>query len=217
MTDIARLHATNQARWNVAKVWPVLIPGIDHVAAHLIADKARFKGIENQTGVPWYFIAVVAMRESSDNWDCSIAQGDPWRFRSVHGPAGRGPFHSWEEAALDALRNCAPYAARNKDWSIGTLLTMLEMYNGLGYASMGIPSPYVWCSTDQYLHGKYVRDGVFSASAVDAQMGCAAMLLRMSVLDPSIGLRNDLHPEVLAMLEKGAADHHYAANCVAAA
>jgi len=30
-------------------------------------------------------------------------------------PAGRGPFISWEEAAVDALVHCAPYAARHKD------------------------------------------------------------------------------------------------------
>ena len=81
----------------------------------------------------------------------SLAQGDPWNRVSVHVPAGRGPFKSWEDAAVDALVNCSPYAARNKDWSIGGTLTMLEQYNGLGYAARGRPSPYVWSGTDQYL------------------------------------------------------------------
>jgi len=44
----------------------------------------------------------------------------------VHVPAGRGPFASWEEAAIDALVDCAPHLARNKDWSIGGALTELE-------------------------------------------------------------------------------------------
>lgn len=44
---------------------------------------------------------------------------------------GGGPFNSWEEAAIDTLVNCAPYVARNKDWSVGGALLMLEQYNGL--------------------------------------------------------------------------------------
>jgi len=74
----------------------------------------------------------------------------------------------------------------NKDWSIGESLAQLEKYNGLGYARMGRPSPYVWSKTNQYVRGKYVADGVYSSTAVDTQEGCAALLARMMVLDPSI-------------------------------
>ena len=95
-------------------------------------------------------IAAIHERESSQNWFASLAQGDPWNRVSVHVPAGRGPFKSWEEAAIDALAHCAPYAARNRDWSVGGTLTMLEQYNGLGYAARGVPSPYLWAGTDQY-------------------------------------------------------------------
>jgi lysozyme family protein len=88
--------------------------------------------------VPWAFIAVAHERESSQDWTGILAQGDPWNRVSVHVPAGRGPFKSWEDAAIDALVNCAPHAAQNKDWSIGGTLTMLEQYNGLGYASEAV-------------------------------------------------------------------------------
>jgi lysozyme family protein len=133
-------------------------------------------------------IAVVHERECSQNWTGSLAQGDPWNKVSVHVPAGRGPFSSWEEAAVDALNDCAPYAGRNKDWSIGALLTVLEEYNGLGYAARGVPSPYVWSGTDQYRSGKYVRDGVYDPHVVDGQLGCAGLLKAMMALDPSITL-----------------------------
>jgi hypothetical protein len=79
--------------------------------------------------------AVVHERESSQNWNGSLAQGDPWNLVSTHVPAGRGPFKSWEDAAVDALVNCHPFAARNMDWSIGGTLTMLEQHNGLGYST----------------------------------------------------------------------------------
>ncbi|MCP1850635.1 MULTISPECIES: hypothetical protein [unclassified Bradyrhizobium] len=97
--------------------------------------KARYQAVEVKTGVPWAFISVAHERESSQDWSGSLAQGDPWNKVSTHVPAGRGPFSSWEEAAIDALVNCAPRAGKNKDWSIGGTLTMVEQYNGLGYAN----------------------------------------------------------------------------------
>jgi hypothetical protein len=84
------------------------------------------------------------------------------------------------------LNNCAPYAGRNKNWSIGALLTKLEEYNGLGYAARGVPSPYVWAGTDQYRSGKYVRDGVYDPNVIDSQPGCAGLLMAMKALDPAI-------------------------------
>jgi lysozyme family protein len=184
MTNIVALKAANEKRWANAKLTRSFTP----VASRLVAPdaKARYQAVEKETGVPWYFIAVAHERESSQNWRCSLAQGDPWNRVSVHVPAGRGPFKSWEEAAVDALVHCAPYAARNKDWSVGGLLTQLEEYNGLGYATRGVPSPYVWSGTNQYVSGKYVRDGVYDPHAVDQQLGCAGLLMAMMTLDPSI-------------------------------
>jgi hypothetical protein len=58
---------------------------------------------------------------------------------------------------------------------------MLEKYNGLGYANKGIPSPYLWAGTDQYIKGKYVQDGKFNANYVDQQLGCAGILKFLGV------------------------------------
>lgn len=128
------------------------------------------------TGVSWEFVACTHYRESDLNFNTQLGQGDPLNRKSVHVPKGRGPFKTFEDGAYDALVNCAPYAARIKDWSLPGMLTVLEMYNGLGYAQRGIPSPYVWAGTDQYLRGKYVSDGVFSASTVDSQLGVAGLI-----------------------------------------
>jgi lysozyme family protein len=184
MTDLAELRHANAKRWANAKP----TRNFAAVAKHLVSPdtKSRYQAVAFKTGVPWAAIAVIHERECSQNWTGSLAQGDPWNRVSVHVPAGRGPFDSWEDAAIDALRNCAPYAARNKDWSIGGTLTVLEEYNGLGYASRGVPSPYVWSGTDQYRSGKYVRDGVFDPNAIDGQLGCAGLLMAMMVLDTSI-------------------------------
>lgn len=186
MPDLASLRALNAARWGKAKL--TRAPEFTPVAARLAAPaaKERYQAIEAKTGVPWFFIAVAHQRESSQDWSRSLAQGDPWNQKSTHVPVGRGPFKSFEDAAVDALKNCAPYAARNTDWSTGGLLTMLEQYNGLGYFNRGLPSPYIWSGTDQYTKGKYVADGKFSASTVDKQLGCAGIILAMRKIDPSI-------------------------------
>jgi lysozyme family protein len=186
MVDLAVLRTQNAKRWAAAKP----TRNFASVAKHLVAPEAKvhYKAVNSRTGVPWWFIAVVHEREASQSWMGSLAQGDPWNKVSVHVPAGRGPFHSWEEAAVDALVNCQPHAARNKDWSIGAAFTLLEEYNGLGYAMRGRPSPYVWSGTNQYVSGKFIRDGVYSPDTVDAQLGCAGLLLAMMALDPSIDL-----------------------------
>lgn len=182
--DLVALRAANERRWANAR----LTRNFGAVARRLVAPsaKARYQSVSATTGVPWAVIAVIHERECSQDWVGSLAQGDPWNRVSVHVPAGRGPFRSWEEAAIDALVNCAPRAARNKDWSIGPTLTKLEEYNGLGYAARGRPSPYIWSGTDQYKSGKYVRDGVYDPNVVDSQPGCAGLLTAMMALDSTI-------------------------------
>lgn len=176
------LAQANAARWARAKLTRNMTP----VAQRLVAAKARYQAVSAKTGVPWFVIAVIHMRESSQSWSRSLAQGDPWNQVSVRVPRGRGPFKSWEEAAIDALVKCHPYLARRKDWSLGGTLQALEEYNGIGYALKGRPSPYVWAGTNQYAAGKYVADGRYDPSHVDTQPGCAAMILAMMQIDPTI-------------------------------
>jgi lysozyme family protein len=185
MTDLAKLRADNERRWSVVR----LTRPFSAISDQLIAAKSRYLAVEAKTGVPWFVIAVIHMRESSRSFLGVLHNGERIigtnrQTRLV--PKGRGPFATWEEAAVDALVNCAPYAARNKDWSIGGTLTMLEQYNGLGYAAKGLPSPYVWAGTDQYVKGKYVADGKFDPNAVDAQPGCAGMILAIMAADASV-------------------------------
>ncbi|MEY9362294.1 lysozyme family protein [Bradyrhizobium yuanmingense] len=184
MTDFDVLTRANLQRWDQARLTRKTLT--DKVAQSLVAAKKRYQAVDAKTGVPWAVIAVIHERESSQNWGRSLAQGDPWNRVSVHVPAGRGPFNSWEEAAIDALVNCHPHLARRKDWSLAGVLIGLELYNGLGYANKGVPSPYLWAGTNQYKSGKYVRDGLYDPSHVDQQLGCVAMLKSMMAIDPTI-------------------------------
>ena len=187
MVDIAALTRANAARWSRAKL--TREAEFIQPARVAVANKGRYLAIARQAGMPdiaWVFIAVSHYRESSQNFSRSLAQGDRWDQVSVHVPAGRGPFKSFEDAAVDALVKCAPYAARLKDWSIGGMLTNLERFNGIGYAARGVPSAYVWSGTNQYERGKFVADGVYDPNKVDAQLGVAGLILTMMQLDPSI-------------------------------
>lgn len=186
MTDLPTLKAANLRRWNACHILPEWLHILDTVAHRLVSAKSRYENVRTISGVPWPVIAVIHQRESSQSWTASLTQGDPWNKVSIHVPKGRGPFTSWEAAAEDALEVCPPHAATWDDWSIGGALTLLEKYNGLGYANRGRPSPYIWSATDQYLCGKYIADGHYDPHAVDHQTGCAALLQRMLLLDPSI-------------------------------
>lgn len=182
MTDMINLASANARRFAAATV----TRNVSVLAHNLVGAKARYRAVEMRTGVPWFIIAVIHMRESSQNWTRSLAQGDPIDRVSTHVPAGRGPFKSWEDAAIDALVECAPFLARKKDWSLGPALANLEVYNGAGYAARGRPSPYLWAGTSEYSAGKYVSDGKYDPNYVDRQPGCAALIKAMMAIDPTI-------------------------------
>jgi lysozyme family protein len=189
MLDLNAMSAANAKRWAQAKLTRKTEAGM--TAARLFRAKTRYKAVEKLTGVPWWFVACVHEREASQNWNTQLGQGDPLDRVSVHVPAGRGPFTTWEAGAVDALKNCQPYSARNKDWSIGGALAAFEAYNGLRYFNSGRPSPYVFSGTSIYdpptgPGGKVVVDHGPIENVVDKQMGCAAMLMALMALDPTI-------------------------------
>lgn len=189
MPNVEALKSNNTIRWANAKL--TRGPEFDKVAERLVGARARYKAVEARTGVPWFIIAVIHQRESSGSFAGVLHNGEKiigTGRKTTLVPKSRGPFSSWEDAAVDALVNCHPYAARNKDWSAGGALALLEQYNGLGYYNKGIPSPYIWSGTNQYKKGKYVADGVFDSEHVDKQLGCAGLLMAMKYFDPSVDL-----------------------------
>jgi lysozyme family protein len=186
---LPQLIAENEARWQKCQITPDRMNEVQAVAKRLVVGVAKgvYSQIGELTSVPWWVVAVIHEREADQNWSRSIAQGDPWNAPSRHVPKGRGPFHSFVDAAVDALKNCAPKAADWKDWSAGGTLTILEEYNGLGYEDYHAEaSPYIWGATNQEQRGKYIGDGEYSQWTWDRQIGCAALLIAMMQLDKSI-------------------------------
>ncbi len=170
--------------WDNSHVLTARVEEVRKTANRLFHAKSRYQAVEAETGVPWYMIAIIHEREASQSWSASLAQGDPWNRRSTHVPRNRGPFHSWEEAAIDALHYDG--LDRIKDWRLEKVLHHLEQFNGWGYHNKGLPSPYVWGATNIQRMGKYVSDGHWSSTAWDHQLGGAAMLRELMELDPTI-------------------------------
>jgi lysozyme family protein len=154
---------------------------IERVIDSLVGNRGRYERVSAQTGVPWYFIAVTHNLEASQNFSKHLHNGDPLTARTRQVPAGRPktgtPPFTWEESAVDALR--LKRLQLWTDWSVAGLLFQLETYNGWGYRNHGINSPYLWSFSQHYTSGKYVSDGVWSATAVSAQCGAAVVLHRM--------------------------------------
>lgn len=199
MVDLVKLKAANLDRWQRCQITPSRLHEVNSVAARLVAPdaKLRYQAIEKATGVPWFVVAVIHEREAGQSWSAQLGQGDPLNQVSRHVPRGRGPFlfhqgdvpgnDAFHRGAVDALMNCPPQAGLWKDWTAGGSLTVLVLYNGVGYdAYHNEPSPYDWGATNIEQRGKYTGDGKFDASVWDTQLGCAAMLKGMMAIDPSI-------------------------------
>lgn len=205
--NIASLEAVNAHRWSVMHLKASRIAGFHEAATRLCAidAKARYQAVSDRLlgqgfyAIPWWFIAIISEREygGPPHWDKQLGQGDPLDQVSVNDPKGMGPYlahptdstpgnDAWTRCCLDNLINQNPYPAKWTNWTIGGVLTLFEEYNGLGYAMRGVPSAYVWSGTDQYVSGKYIRDGVYSSTTVDIQEGCAPILVAMMTLDSTI-------------------------------
>lgn len=192
---LSQLHTLNSARWAKAKLTrrPEYVVGQYAPVPRILSARNRYELIQAQTGVHWVFVATTHYRESNLNFATQLAQGSPLNKVSRVIPYS-GPFQTFEEGCYDALVRQGPYAARNKDWSMPFMLTYNEALNGLGYARMGIPSPYVWSGTDQYTKGKYIRDRVFDPNTVDKQLGVAGLVMCLVEADPTIKFGGAVKP-----------------------
>lgn len=150
----------------------------DKYAQKIINNKSKYQNIEKSTGVPWYVVGLIHYRESGLNFDKHLHNGDSLSGPTVNVPAGRPSTErrrfTFEESAIDALNQNG--VSKNNFSTIPSILQTLEGYNGLGYYKQGYQSPYIWSGTNQYVSGKYVRDGVYDPNAKDAQLGVAALL-----------------------------------------
>jgi lysozyme family protein len=167
-----------QKLWDTCEIKLEKMSAAQYLAAIINKNKDRYTTISSATKVPWQIIGVIHLMESNCNFKCHLHNGDPLTARTVQVPADRpktgNPPFTFEESAIDALGY--DRADQVKEWGIVSSLRFMEAYNGLGYRSKGIYSPYLWSYTNHYVCGKYIADGVWSKTAVSDQCGVVPVL-----------------------------------------
>ena len=150
----------------------------------VFAHRPRYEAVGKPLGTPWWIIGALHAMESELDFRTHLHNGDPLTQRTVQEPSGYpkegNPPFTWEFSATDALKLHGFHVWR--DWSVAGALYKAEAYNGWGvrrfHAASG-PTAYLWSQTNQYLGGKYVKDGIWSGTARSQQAGVAAMLRLM--------------------------------------
>lgn len=163
------------ALWAKATLRPERKATVLTRARKIATNKARYQQLEARTGVPWWWIAVAHNLEGGGRWDTYLGNGQSIARVTTIVPKGRGPFKSFEDGAIDAIQ--LKGLEKIKVWDMPRALFLWEQFNGFGYVSKGINSPYVWSMTNLYTRGKYVRDHVYDPNAVSDQIGAAAMMI----------------------------------------
>lgn len=150
----------------------------------------NFKMIPGKQIEPWMFVAGLHNMEASGNFAGVLHNGEKiigTGKKTSLVPAGRGPFKTWEDSAIDVLKNLKNLD-KITDWSIGNILKQAEIYNGTGYLKYhpNENTPYLWAMSNiNDGKGKYTSDGKYSETAdANGQVGfatlCCEILLQLS-------------------------------------
>lgn len=145
------------------------------VTISALRDKARYEEVSKQSGVPWFVIAGIHRMESDQNFKAVLHNGEKiigTNKKTTLVPKNRGPFATWEEAAIDALK----IEWKPESWTLGETLEFCERYNGKGYRKYGVNTPYVYGFTTVYKRGHFVADNKFDPNAIHKRPGIASMM-----------------------------------------
>lgn len=157
---------------------------IVEAAKSLLIGKKRYEDLTRRTRVPWNTIAALHKMEGNANFDTYLGNGQSIHRKTTIVPIGRGPFATFEDGAMDALKLDGLTNVLN--WSIGLELKYAEQFNGLGYMKYHPSefSPYVWaCSSVNDGTGKYTSDGHYDETAnANAQVGVATMFKQLELM-----------------------------------
>ncbi|MET0544468.1 MAG: hypothetical protein ABWZ88_22225 [Variovorax sp.] len=203
----AALRAEYQSLFDSCQIDAGQQSGVNAQVDRIIAARTRYDGVAAPIGVPWYVVGVLHSMEAGLRFDRHLHNGDPLTARTVQVPRGRpttgAPPFTWEASATDAL-SFEKYDAWS-DWSVPGILFKWELYNGWGYRNHhpDVKSPYLWSMTNHYVSGKYVADGVWSATAKSQQTGAAALLRRLAERGVMDATSFSTTPTLVDALEKG--------------
>lgn len=174
-----------------AKIDPTKKEAVFSLAKKQIDNWSRYQTVSRLTGVPAGVIADIHHKECSLDFNRCLHNGDrvigngkkTWQV-----PAGRGPFATWEEAAVDALKieshkmptgkNWQKYYS-SQEWTTVNILIFHQLYNGLGHQNKGLEyTPYDWAYTNHHDEtGNYVSDGKYDSRAPIKSPGTMSLML----------------------------------------
>ena len=156
------------------------LPEIKPIVNKILNGKSRYEALANKVGIPWYFIGITHSLEAGCDFNKHLHNGDPLTTETIRVPKNRPrtgtPPYTWDFSAEDALTDLAGW----NNWTVPGMLFKLEGYNGYGYHSRGINSPYLWSFSNHYTKGKFIADKVYSSTAVSKQCGAAILLRRLT-------------------------------------
>ncbi len=179
---ISAVAAEYYSLFTSAIVSPLHAGEINSIITQIIAHQDRYEAVERATGVPWFVIAIIHNMECGLKFNTHLHNGDALNRPTHNEPRGRPPgwdgTGTWEASAADALRY--DRLDQFSDWDIARICFEWETFNGWGYRSHGIHSPYLWSGCQHYQRGKFVLDGQYSPNAISEQIGTAVLLKRMT-------------------------------------
>lgn len=184
------------AMWKSAQLRPADVAKATAQAKQIVAGEARYKTVSTATNnIPWFFIGALHMLEAGGSFEGVLQNGDKiigTGQRTTHEPVGEGPFATWEDSAIQAMKD--KNFQRVASWPVQRDLYSGEVYNGLAYVSHGENSPYVWGGTNHEQTGKYIADHVFSSTAESTQIGVAGLFLALAQLRPDVAAALEWQP-----------------------
>jgi lysozyme family protein len=175
--ELYEKHQKELEKAKAKELGPKQQADLDKFKKNYEANKSRYEAVGKEADMPPELVASLHWRESSGNFGKYLHQGDPLGAPAKHVPTNIPVFgkDEWDKAAVHALKMkqmCKKELGINKDTKDrAKLAAFSERYNGMGYNNKGVASPYVYSGMDTYTSGKYVADGVYSASTVDQQLG----------------------------------------------
>jgi lysozyme family protein len=149
------------------------------IAVKAITFKARYQWVSDHSGIPWDMICAIHNKESSMRFTRNLCNGEPLNQVTKLVPKGLGPWTSWEDSAVDALKlqkRITDQLEVSNGWSFAEKLWWCECFNGLGYRAHNINSPYIWANSNQYSKGGYPSDGHYDPEYVIKNSGIFSVI-----------------------------------------
>ncbi len=162
------------------------------VARTVLDHQSEYEEVERATGVPWQIIAAIHHREWSLDFQTVLHNGEriigtDKKTKLV--PAGHGPFATWAEWAIDAIKThyvrCPVKELSLDNANLLKVAEYLKSFNGEGYNRAAGGNPYLYAGLvwpeweNYYTKWLYTRDHKYSAKTIDKRPGTIPVILHL--------------------------------------